>query len=237
MPTEKPHFMNGMNFDDGKVVATDGRRMYVSPGFDDFPSIILPITKALTFILKKAEIIEYGIWKRAPEIINGIEHFYPDTYSIFNFLYKDCEFHYCIQNIDGQFPNWKRIVELSDLSNVTGVPCFAEWKEIYNSAKNLYKSKKDARILIKPNATDSNFVDVSYQPIQGSEEIFIDSMIWPSFGKEKFDQAALAINSFYLDGALSLDGIREICFGSLNRAITFKAIDGAFVIVMPMQID
>ena len=54
-------FMQGVFFDKGKIVATDGRIMYVANGIKEFPECQIRVTKALLEILDKADYIEIGL--------------------------------------------------------------------------------------------------------------------------------------------------------------------------------
>ncbi len=205
------YFMNGISFDDSNAIATDGRRMFYSydKGFGKYPKVIMPYGKCLLWLLKKGNEIQYKIEK---------------TYSVFKFKYKNEQFYYFIQNINGQFPNWKRVIP--ENKKQLGLPDIKEWKEIYKKCMAL-SERGQYRIKIKPN---SDMVDIWTGPVSG-DDILLGAIQWPGFTGE------LWINYQYLNDALMLPGLVRIKYTDMVKGLTFEYKNGSTVIVMPMSKD
>ena len=240
---ETRYFMNGIYFDSGNAVSTDGKRMFYSSGFDNFPAIILPVSKCISFILQKGTNIKYGISVK---------------YSVFQFAYKNEAFTYYLFNIEGQFPNWAKIIPEKQTYSI-GIPDIEKWKSIYNIINQIKVKKGISRIIIKPE-TESKVVNVYLDHEIGKELIFIGSILWNGFydegrikkDKELYDELnkdnpvkkeyeskeliELAINPIYLNDALTLKPLKEIQFTSFRKVITFVYTDGSFNLTMPMEL-
>ena len=211
---ETRYFMNGIYFDEGNVVATDGRRLFCSSGFDKFPAFILPNTKCLEWLLKKGSNIKYKIDR---------------MFSVFQFEYKGSILFYCTTNIEGQFPNWHRVVPEKQTYTI-GIPDITEWKNIYSRIIQLKNKNNFERIIIKHDVDDMVFVEW--------EGRNMGMMQWKGFYDETREgNKELAINYKYTNDALTLKPLKEIQYTDFVRAITFMYKDGSNNIVMPMQSD
>jgi len=212
---ETRYFMNGIYFDEGNVVATDGRRLFYSSGFDKFPAVILPNTKCLEWLLKKGSNIKYKIDR---------------MFSVFQFEYKGTTLFYCTANIEGQFPNWRKVVP--EKQNYTiGIPDVIAWKDIYSKIMQLKNKNTLERIMIKYYKDDMVLVEW--------ESKNMGTMQWNGFYDEtrEYKNTTLAINYKYLNDVLTLKSLKEIQFTEFVRAITFIYTDNSNHIVMPMQLD
>jgi DNA polymerase-3 subunit beta len=231
---ETRYFINGIYFDEGNIVATDGRRLFYSLGFDKFPAVILPNSKMLEWLLKKGSNIKYKIDK---------------VVSVFQFEYKGSILFYCTTNIEGQFPNWRKVVPEKQIYTIS-IPDIKAWKDIHSKITQLKNKDTNERIFIKHNK--DNIVIVEW------ENKIMGSMQWKGFydenriGNEKryWEQiedtvenpkklfvSLLSINYKYLNDALTLKELKEIQFTEFVKAITFIYKDGSNHIIMPMQLD
>jgi DNA polymerase III subunit beta len=212
---ETKYFMNGIYFDEGNVVATDGRRLFYSLGFDKFPAVILPNSKMLEWLLKKGSNIKYKIDK---------------VFSVFQFEHKGNIFSYCTTNIEGQFPNWRKVVPEKQLYTID-IPNLVMWKDIHSKIMLLKNKDTGERIMIKYDKDDMALVEW--------ENKVMGNMEWEEFYDEtrEYKEKALAINYKYLNDALMLKELNEIQFTEFVKAITFVYKDGSNHIVMPMQLD
>lgn len=216
---ETRYFMNGIHFEDGNVISTDGRRLYLSPGFEGFPNIILPSTKTLSFVLKKCDYIEMSACSVNDKI----------SYIVFSFLYKGTEFQYRVNNIEGQFPNYKKVVP-RNLTHLAGRPYMESWNSIYKILK-IVGCARSKRILIE-DVKDTDFVNIL--SVAEGEPFSVGTMRWPEM---KFDGARLGLNYEYLNDALAIPGIVSVEFVDLTHAFKFNYKNEAFSLLMPMQVD
>jgi DNA polymerase III subunit beta len=212
---ETRYFMNGIYFDEGNVVATDGRRLFYSQGFDKFPAVILPNSKMLEWLLKKGSNIKYKIDK---------------VFSVFQFEYKGSTLFYYTTNIEGQFPNWRKVVPEKQLYTI-GIPDLIAWKDIYSKITQLKNKDTNERMMIKHDKDDIVMVEW--------ENKIMGNMQWKRFydKNREYKETTLAINYKYLNDALILKELKEIQFAEFVKAITFIYKDGSNHIVMPMQLD
>ncbi len=208
------YFMAGIYFEKGFVVSTDRRRLFYSQGFDNFPSVILPNLKCLEWLLKKGTNIKYKIDK---------------TFSIFQFEYKGSTMFYCASNIEGQFPNWQKVVPEKQRFTI-GVPDLTAWKNIYLKIVLLKSKNNSERINIKHEKDDE--VSVKW------DGKIIGNMKWEGFYNELCEgDKELAINYKYFNDALTLYPLKEIQFTEWIKAVTFIYTNNSISIVMPMQKD
>jgi len=208
------YFMNGIYFDEGNVVSTDGRRLFYSLGFDKFPAIILPNTKCLEWLLKKGSNIKYKIDR---------------MFSVFQFEYKGATLFYCTTNIEGQFPNWHKVVPEKQTYTI-GIPDLVSWKDIHSKIMQLKNKNNFERIIIKHDVDDIVFIEW--------EGRNMGMMQWKGFYDETREgNKELAINYKYLNDALTLKELKKIEYTDFVSAITFIYKDGSNNIVMPMQLD
>lgn len=250
---ETRYFMNGIYFADGNVISTDGRRIYVALGFDGFPSVILPVSPALAFILKNAEYIEMGthsaertekVWNELTKKADEKPYTVIDS-AIFSFIYKDCVMSYVTSVIEGQFPNYKNILKDKHLLEM-GVPDVAAWNGYYKIIKSL---KKGDRLLVKQGA-DVGSVDIAVNERSSTVPYPVGSMKWAEFyheepaqeiiskiGKPEEPPYLLAINPLYFSDAVNMEPIARVKFTSYIKAIEFNYSSGAMMLVMPMQLD
>jgi hypothetical protein len=231
------YFMAGIYFEKGFVVSTDGRRLFYSQGFDNFPSVILPNSKCLEWLLKKGTNIKYKIDK---------------TFSIFQFEYKGSMMFYCASNIEGQFPNWQKVVPEKQRFTI-GVPDLTAWKDIYSKIVLLKSKSNSERIYIKHEKDDEVSVEWDSKIIGKMKWIgFYDEtrLANEKLGWEKIEDTTenprkpfisllttLAINYKYFNDALTLYPLKEIQFTEWIKAVTFIYTNNSISIVMPMQKD
>ena len=201
-------------FGEENVVGTDGRRLFYSLGFDKFPAVILPNTKCLEWLLKKGANIKYKVDKK---------------FSVFQFEYKGVILYYCTCNIEGQFPNWRKVVPEKQAYAI-GIPDIVEWKNIHSKIMQLKNKDTHERIIIKHDKDDMVIVEW--------ENKNMGSMQWKGFYDETREgNKELAINYKYLNDALTLKPLKEIQFTEFVKAITFVYTDNSIHIIMPMQLD
>lgn len=229
------YFMCGIHFNDGYVIATDGRRLFYAPGFDKFPEVILPDSKTLAWLLKKGINIKYKI----------------DTkYSVFQFEYKGSTLFYCNPNIESQFPNWKKVVPEKQRYAVQD-PDIIAWAEIHNRIKQLKTKETTERIFIKPDTDNLVLIEwegrivgsMRWKGLYDKDRLENEKMEWdaienametPETPKKEFTQSMLAINYKYLNDILVLKKLKEIRFTKFEKPLTFIYEDSSECIVMPM---
>jgi DNA polymerase III sliding clamp (beta) subunit (PCNA family) len=209
------YFMNGIYFDEGNIVATDERRLFYSQGFDKFPAVILPNSKMLEWLLKKGSNIKHKIDK---------------VFSVFQFEYKGAVLFYATTNIEGQFPNWRKVVPEKQTYTI-GIPDLIAWKDIYSKIMQLKNKDTGERMMIKHDKDDMVMIEW--------ENKIMGNMQWKGFYDEnrEYKEAILVINYKYLNDALTLKELKGIQFTEFIKAITFIYKDGSNHIVMPMQLD
>jgi hypothetical protein len=235
---ETRYFMNGIYFDEGNVVAMDGRRLFYSLGFDKFPAVILPNSKMLEWLLKKGSNIKYKI---------------DNKFSVFQFEYKGSTLFYCTTNIEGQFPNWRRVVPEKQTYTIS-IPDLIAWKDIHSKIMQL-KSRdlKSERIMIKHDKDDMVIVEwenkimgtMQWKGFYDNDRVENEKKYWEQIEdtignpKKPFISllSILVINYKYLNDALTLKELKGIQFTEFVKAITFIYKDGSNHIVMPMQLD
>jgi len=129
--------MQGVFFDkEGKIVATDGRIMYVTNGIPEFPVCQIKVTKILLKILDIADYIEMGIKYANSKNKETNQEVRVAKYIIFNFKIGTSEFTYSCKLIEGKFPNWKAVIPEKQDFHV--VPFDKKiWKDIYSASKKL----------------------------------------------------------------------------------------------------
>jgi DNA polymerase-3 subunit beta len=234
---ETKYFMNGIYFDEGNVVSTDGRRLFSSQGFDKFPAVILPNSKMLEWLLKKGANIKYKIDK---------------AFYVFQFEYKGNVFYYCTTNIEGQFPNWRKVVPEKQTYTINILDIIA-WKDIYSKTMQLKNKDTMERIIIKHDKDDMVIVEwenktmgtMQWKGFYDNDRIENENKCWKHIEdtienpRKPFVSllTSLAINYKYLNDALTLKELKEIQFTSFVKAITFIYKDGSNHIIMPMQLD
>jgi len=234
---ETRYFMNGIYFNEGNVVSTDGRRLFYSLGFDRFPTVILPNTKCLEWLLKKGSNIKYKIDR---------------MFSVFQFEYKGVILYYCTCNIEGQFPNWRKVVPEKQAYAI-GIPDIVEWKNIHSKIMQLKSKDTYEWIMIKYDKDDMVFVEMDgrnmgmmqWKGFYNKDVIERKKALWEQIEdtvenpRKSFISSldTLAINYKYLNDALILKELKKIEYTDFRRAITFIYTDNSINIVMPMQLE
>lgn len=218
------YVMNGIYFDvTGKAIATDGRRAFYSASiFPDFPNEIIKRTRCIDFILKKGQNIKYQSTK-AEEGKSG-------TYSVFIFDYKNEHFTYVVQNIEGQFPNWSRVIPVGYVYCLQ-MPNLNEWKTIYNRCKQL--ADKTTRLQITFTDNYAIFVIAT----ENDPFMEIGKIEWHGEVLDTCNQ--LLINYEYLNDLLLIPGLQKIYFNQENfeKVLLFEYKNGDHSVLMPMQRD
>lgn len=210
------YFLTGVFIDGhkGKIVATDGRRLYLSAGIFIGDSFSFTVSKALKQILKKGQSIRIS----------------PSTTWIrFTFKIGDDYFIYYIQRVEGQYPNYSRVIpDRESTKIITASPDISTWNAMYPKIKAIW-SKDSRRILITPNDLISVRVSV--------EDLVIGNLPWAGLFPNPADKPILAINASFLDDVFKIGKVSQIRLTEYNKAIVFCTMNGAEIVVMPMQAD
>ena len=220
-------FMQGVFFDkEGKIVATDGRIMYVTNGIPEFPVCQIKVTKILLKILDIADYIEMGIKYANSKNKETNQEVRVAKYIIFNFKIGTSEFTYSCKLIEGKFPNWKAVIPEKQDFHV--VPFDKKiWKDIYSASKKL-QPKNDKNLCF--TIEDSNHVTISNDDIVYAT---IEWSIEPDINKRN----VLVFNADYLNILLTKSGeLIDIGYTNFLRAFTFTYKDGSIAVAMPTQI-
>jgi len=220
-------FMQGVFFDkEGKIVATDGRIMYVTNGIPEFPVCQIKVTKILLKILDIADYIEMGIKYANSKNKETNQEVRVAKYIIFNFKIGTSEFTYSCKLIEGKFPNWKAVIPEKQDFHV--VPFDKKiWKDIYSASKKL-QPKNDKNLCF--TIEDSNHVTISNDDIVYAT---IEWSIEPDINKRN----VLVFNADYLNILLTKSGeLIDIGYTDFLRAFTFTYKDGSIAVAMPTQI-
>ena len=222
-------FMQGVFFDkEGKIVATDGRIMYVTNGIPEFPVCQIKVTKILLKILDIADYIEMGIKYANSKNKETNQEVRVAKYIIFNFKIGTSEFTYSCKLIEGKFPNWKAVIPEKQDFHV--VPFDKKiWKDIYSASKKL-QPKNDKNLCF--TIEDSNHVTIT----NISNNINYATIEWniePDINKRN----VFAFNADYLNILLTKSGeLIDIGYTDFLRAFTFTYKNGSIAVVMPSQI-
>ena len=220
-------FMQGVFFDkEGKIVATDGRIMYVTNGIPEFPVCQIKVTKILLKILDIADYIEMGIKYANSKNKETNQEVRVAKYIIFNFKIGTSEFTYSCKLIEGKFPNWKAVIPEKQDFHV--VPFDKKiWKDIYSASKKL-QPRYDKNLYF--TIEDSNHVTISNDDIVYAT---IEWSIEPDINKRN----VLVFNADYLNILLTKSGeLIDIGYTDFLRAFTFTYKDGSIAVAMPLQI-
>ena len=220
-------FMQGVFFDkEGKIVATDGRIMYVTNGIPEFPVCQIKVTKILLKILDIADYIEMGIKYANSKNKETNQEVRVAKYIIFNFQIGTSEFTYSCKLIEGKFPNWEAVIPEKQDFHV--VPFDKKiWKDIYSASKKL-QPKNDKNLCF--TIEDSNHVTISNDDIVYAT---IEWSIEPDINKRN----VLVFNADYLNILLTKSGeLIDIGYTDFLRAFTFTYKNGSIAVVMPSQI-
>ena len=220
-------FMQGVFFDkEGKIVATDGRIMYVTNGIPEFPVCQIKVTKILLKILDIADYIEMGIKYANSKNKETNQEVRVAKYIIFNFKIGTSEFTYSCKLIEGKFPNWEAVIPEKQDFHV--VPFDKKiWKDIYSASKKL-QPKNDKNLCF--TIEDSNHVTISNDDIVYAT---IEWSIEPDINKRN----VLVFNADYLNILLTKSGeLIDIGYTNFLRAFTFTYKDGSIAVAMPTQI-
>jgi len=220
-------FMQGVFFDkEGKIVATDGRIMYVTNGIPEFPVCQIKVTKILLKILDIADYIEMGIKYANSKNKETNQEVRVAKYIIFNFKIGTSEFTYSCKLIEGKFPNWKAVIPEKQDFHV--VPFDKKiWKDIYSASKKL-QPRYDKNLYF--TIEDSNHVTISNDDIVYAT---IEWSIEPDINKRN----VLVFNADYLNILLTKSGeLIDIGYTNFLRAFTFTYKDGSIAVAMPSQI-
>ena len=220
-------FMQGVFFDkEGKIVATDGRIMYVTNGIPEFPVCQIKVTKILLKILDIADYIEMGIKYANSKNKETNQEVRVAKYIIFNFQIGTSEFTYSCKLIEGKFPNWEAVIPEKQDFHV--VPFDKKiWKDIYSASKKL-QPKNDKNLCF--TIEDSNHVTISNDDIVYAT---IEWSIEPDINKRN----VLVFNADYLNILLTKSGeLIDIGYTNFLRAFTFTYKDGSIAVAMPTQI-
>ena len=220
-------FMQGVFFDkEGKIVATDGRIMYVTNGIPEFPVCQIKVTKILLKILDIADYIEMGIKYANSKNKETNQEVRVAKYIIFNFKIGTSEFTYSCKLIEGKFPNWKAVIPEKQDFHV--VPFDKKiWKDIYSASKKL-QPRYDKNLYF--TIEDSNHVTISNDDIVYAT---IEWSIEPDINKRN----VLVFNADYLNILLTKSGeLIDIGYTNFLRAFTFTYKDGSIAVAMPLQI-
>ena len=220
-------FMQGVFFDkEGKIVATDGRIMYVTNGIPEFPVCQIKVTKILLKILDIADYIEMGIKYANSKNKETNQEVRVAKYIIFNFKIGTSEFTYSCKLIEGKFPNWKAVIPEKQDFHV--VPFDKKiWKDIYSASKKL-QPRYDKNLYF--TIEDSNHVTISNDDIVYAT---IEWSIEPDINKRN----VLVFNADYLNILLTKSGeLIDIGYTDFLRAFTFTYKNGSIAVVMPSQI-
>ena len=220
-------FMQGVFFDkEGKIVATDGRIMYVTNGIPEFPVCQIKVTKILLKILDIADYIEMGIKYANSKNKETNQEVRVAKYIIFNFKIGTSEFTYSCKLIEGKFPNWEAVIPEKQDFHV--VPFDKKiWKDIYSASKKL-QPRYDKNLYF--TIEDSNHVTISNDDIVYAT---IEWSIEPDINKRN----VLVFNADYLNILLTKSGeLIDIGYTNFLRAFTFTYKDGSIAVAMPTQI-
>jgi len=205
---ETRYQIQGIYFDDGFIVATDGRRLYCNNVSSGCTGKIVPQTKTILTVLKQGSNIKIsstGEW------------------IVFSFDYKGFEFSYFVKEIAGQFPSWRKVMPENQKYRMD-VPALNAWKEAY-------------KILKAIKFGDSNRIFITRKPNTNTVSIIASGMDIATIEWKSFPDDTLAINFEYLNSAIMLDGLEYITYTDFTRALTFYCANGAKVLVMPMVIE
>lgn len=220
-------YMEGVHFDSPYAVATDGKQLYATLGFDGFPAVTLPRTRLIDIMLKKGVNIRF--------MMHG-------EYAAFRFDWRDSTFLYVVKAIDGQFLNWRRVVPAghTKLLNLCvdgkqpvrklAAPSVAEWRTIHAVYRKLGKEVRDyAKISIRPK--EQSVVEVRNE----YDDMVLDIMTWNGFKNDAVDEQhnALCINEEFFNHALTVLPVESITHTDWLHAIVFNYADDSFAIVMP----
>lgn len=218
---ETRYFMNGVymekNDDSIIMVATDGRRLsYISDSSEDpiydFPGVIIP-SKILNLVKK----LSSGEGNLSIAVSEKTLYVKFDNQKVYSTL------------IDGQFPNYNRVIPESQEYHIT-----VNKNDFSDALKrvSLLAEQKSKRIFLSVNGETISLK---------SEESEI------GVAKEEFPcvyegpEITIALNCQYLQDPLRVIEEDEISieFTEANRAITLSPVPGKnyFHIIMPMQMD
>ncbi|GAB6391852.1 MAG: DNA polymerase III, beta subunit [Treponematales bacterium] len=218
---ETRYFMNGVFFEKSVdkfiMVATDGRRLaYIGReapgGIKDFEGIIIP-PKILSIIVKRAGdegLIAVSVTDKTIFIKFG-------SYKLSSVL------------IDGQFPNYRRVIPENQTSSFT-----VDRLEMLEALKSaaLFVESKTHRILLKVSSGNLVISATEDDIGEANEEI-------PC--KYEGEETSIALNYRYIEEPFRIMTEDEVSirFTEPTKAITITSIPEKdfFHIVMPMQID
>jgi DNA polymerase III sliding clamp (beta) subunit (PCNA family) len=221
--------MQGVFFDkEGKIVATDGRIMYVTNGIPEFPECQIKVTKTLLKILDIADYVEMGIKYKNIKNYETNQEVRTAKNIVFNFKIGTSEFTYSNQLIEGKFPRWKTAIPEKQDFHVTPFDKKI-WKDIYSASKKL-QPKNDKNLCF--TIEDSNHVTIT----NISNNINYATIEWniePDINKRN----VFAFNADYLNILLTKSGeLIDIGYTDFLRAFTFTYKNGSIAVVMPSQI-
>lgn len=215
---ETRFFMNGVYFSpEDKIVATDGRIMYVASGFEGLSSnVIVRMTPALQVILSEKCIVEMES-----------RTFDDATYGtiFFKFEIGNIQYVYGNQIIDGKFPNWKKVIP-ETYAKRTGLPDRDAWKEIFKKARAL----KLYSVCFRKISDEQVEVFMESNNLEPIESLGI--LKW-TLWCDATGRIELRLATKYFDKVLTIGGINEMAYSDFRNAIRFNADDGTFALVMP----
>ena len=217
---ETRYFMNGVFFEKIEdkliMVATDGRRLaYIkkpAPDIDDFAGIIIP-PKILNIIMKRAGdegMISISVTDKIIFIKFG-------SYKLSSVL------------IDGQFPNYKRVIPENQENSFT-----VKRLEMLDALKrvSLLVEQKSHRVFLKLESGKVSVFCEENEIGNAHEEI-------PC--KYDGNEVSIALNYRYIEEPLKVINSEDIYiqFTEPTKAITINPLpqEDFFHIVMPMQLD
>lgn len=216
-------FMQGVLFDkEGKIVATDGRIMYVANGIKEFPECQIRVTKALLEILNKADYIEMGL----KYVLNENNVSLP-KFVLINFRIGTESYFYSGKLIDSMFPRWRAVVPENQKFHIMPIDKKI-FNEIYKTNKKL-APKTGNRLFF--TIEDSNHVTVSNKDIG----VTYDTINWHVEPDDE-NSTVFAFNPDFLNTILKSGDLTDIGYTLFYKAFTFTFVDDSYVIAMPMNI-
>ncbi len=215
------YFMTGVYFEKKEdkliMVATDGRRLSyiekeIAQNINDFPSAIIP-TKVLNSVLKNAP-IEGNIFFAVVDKM---------------FFVKFGNYEYSSLLLDGQFPNYQRVIPENQTNNFS-----VDKKELESALKRMtiMIDKKVSRVIFKLQPGVLTLISPESDLGNADEEI-------PC----RYDgqEITMALNYIYIEEPLKVISTERITFEFTEamKAITLKSEPESdyFHIIMPMNLD
>ena len=207
------YFINGVYFsNENAIVATDGRRMHLVK--HEF-KLKYPVIIKQSILLKNVHIIDASIVQ-----LGGIKNALKVT--------TDESITYLIRDIEGQFPNYKRVIPKYNDADHQRVIIGKEFFDAVVEVLQFMKVEKDT----------FNRVYILKDKVAFSSQNYSDSMI---FDYEKLIDldfnSTFAINAQYLkDLSDTIGNDFDVRYNKQNSAIVFLH-DNHLHVIMPMQLS